>query len=1501
MSRLKIYTWSWGRRDKGGEDARGPTGLRLLHASAQPLVDLIFVHGLRGGSVKTWRKGVDPAAFWPQCWLPSEPGLEHVNIYSFGYDSDWASTEPSILDRPIIMAGHSMGGLVIKKAFLLAQNVPEIGPRIRCIFFLATPHRGSDYAATLNNILAITGILSPRQYITDLMTGSVSIQLINEDFGNCAHDLPIFSFFETLRTSFGVSSALVVDRSSAVLGPGYNNERVQYINANHRDICKYNSPDDPNYLTVKNALVSAVADLVKEVVITKWEESIKKLRKLRAFLGISDRPDEQLQRVEGSCEWIDARDDFREWRDRPFDCTTPETTAAKSKTVSVFWVHANPGTGKTILASHVVSRLQDFRLECAYHYFRSGDTTSRSLGTFLRSIAYQMAVSNAAICDKLLMLAQDGKGIFQARVYTPQYWVIDALDECSKYHELFTMLKGERPGFPLRIFLTSRMVGDMQRLQRFIEATASVVCIEIPIEASLGDIRCYVSHRIDGLPVGSSVERGELADTIIDKSNGSFLWARLVMDELENAYSTESIVKVLESIPEGMRSYYERTINTMTTTITLDKHIAKAVLMWAATSARRLTAAELSEALKLDINTVLPSIKSAVEGLCGQLVAIDRDSGLIHLIHPTVREFLLSDAAGEFAISQPPAHERIALACLHLLSSNEMRPPRNRRLLARARPPASPFLNYALTQFSEHIAAASTENDRLLAAIDQFFKTNSLGWIEKLAEEGSLHSLIRASKNLKSYLDRRAKYQSPLNSQAININNWSVDLSRLVTRYGQALVQNPSSIYFLIPPLCPSGSAIYQEFGKTSDGLVVTGQRTSTWHDCIANISFGDDGAVAVSCSESLIAVGMVSGDKQAVLRHKYPVYLVHLVDNGVVSCTSRSIVFQDLDGNTIWDHRLRIQCLYLTSSDDCILAVSQRGHLLKWDKQSGALLEEKVFKYQNYDADIQHNGPASRVPHAVSISPDMEMLALAYGGGAVCLWETAGPEFIDWARDDNGRQHEAAAVLFNPNPSINLLLVIYADHGMALFDTWSGGLVHSLVMPQPVGLLSASCSPDGRTLVTTDTQSNMRIWDFKSLSLLYHVVSHFPGFRILSFTSDGSNIIDVMDSGMRIWSPSVLVRKVAEEDAIISDDVMPLGPTEVEYESRKMTRIRSLCPHPNLSIVVAGKQNGEVVAFNTNIGKGTTLLYSHQPAAPITKLAVSNDSIASSNDSDTVQVWSLLPSFTKGDKLLLQTQAAGIVKQLCFSRNGEYLLVATRKADSVYRIRDGNCVGSWTFEAQERRMWKWLLLPQPQAETDKQHFSVLADGAVEGSGEIHLQYALDKHATATDYGTADVSSYASKHPLLAVEVRHHSGFVSSSTTFLYDLSSSPTATPETPPPSAPPSTTTLTLTPLCPALSKHCMHLVGFSQEAAKGKCSLVFIHQNSWVSSIEMPGPENKDKEKGNPYTQHFFIPNDYLSSNYDIPPVKTAADDIVFCLHGELVGVRNGMKFQESKMLE
>ena len=53
------------------------------------IADLVFVHGLGGGSRKTWTKDEDPSLFWPQEWLSQDDGFKDVRIHMFGYSSNW--------------------------------------------------------------------------------------------------------------------------------------------------------------------------------------------------------------------------------------------------------------------------------------------------------------------------------------------------------------------------------------------------------------------------------------------------------------------------------------------------------------------------------------------------------------------------------------------------------------------------------------------------------------------------------------------------------------------------------------------------------------------------------------------------------------------------------------------------------------------------------------------------------------------------------------------------------------------------------------------------------------------------------------------------------------------------------------------------------------------------------------------------------------------------------------------------------------------------------------------------------------------------------------------------------------------------------------------------------------------------------------------------------------------------------------------------------------------
>lgn len=109
MERSKTFANSSGRNflsrtltrrdagDQSSEDGKGPFGLNTLFDPENPAIaDLVFVHGLGGGSKSTWTKSNNPSLYWPKEWLPQDPAFQDVRIHSFGYNSNW--TDESILN-----------------------------------------------------------------------------------------------------------------------------------------------------------------------------------------------------------------------------------------------------------------------------------------------------------------------------------------------------------------------------------------------------------------------------------------------------------------------------------------------------------------------------------------------------------------------------------------------------------------------------------------------------------------------------------------------------------------------------------------------------------------------------------------------------------------------------------------------------------------------------------------------------------------------------------------------------------------------------------------------------------------------------------------------------------------------------------------------------------------------------------------------------------------------------------------------------------------------------------------------------------------------------------------------------------------------------------------------------------------------------------------------------------------------------------------------------------
>lgn len=130
----------------------------------------------------------------------------------------------------------------------------ELAGRIHSLYFLATPHRGSDLTKTLMNILKVS--YGQKAFVSELERNSGFINSTNDTFRHYAENLQLWSFYETFPSQMVLTNVVIVDKSSATLG--YAREHISPLNADHRDVCKFDLPSDPNYKILRNAFITTI-------------------------------------------------------------------------------------------------------------------------------------------------------------------------------------------------------------------------------------------------------------------------------------------------------------------------------------------------------------------------------------------------------------------------------------------------------------------------------------------------------------------------------------------------------------------------------------------------------------------------------------------------------------------------------------------------------------------------------------------------------------------------------------------------------------------------------------------------------------------------------------------------------------------------------------------------------------------------------------------------------------------------------------------------------------------------------------------------------------------------------------------------------------------------------------------------------------------------------------------------------------------------------------------
>lgn len=222
-------------------------GLDVLHPHSafarrgRLTVDIVAVHGLGGDALKTWTDA-KTKKLWLHDFLPAD--IEGTRVMSFRYNADAAfgNTTANVSDcasdllgslaahrqdvdetaRPIVFIAHSLGGIVVKQALVLAEietKYESISHHTKGVFFLATPHKGSDFANYGNALAKIATRLMNRprpQLLNALQNNSKTLMELTTRFTTIAPKFQIATFYEL--KPMGVLRSLV---------SGYYNFRIR--------------------------------------------------------------------------------------------------------------------------------------------------------------------------------------------------------------------------------------------------------------------------------------------------------------------------------------------------------------------------------------------------------------------------------------------------------------------------------------------------------------------------------------------------------------------------------------------------------------------------------------------------------------------------------------------------------------------------------------------------------------------------------------------------------------------------------------------------------------------------------------------------------------------------------------------------------------------------------------------------------------------------------------------------------------------------------------------------------------------------------------------------------------------------------------------------------------------------------------------------------------------------------------------------------------------------
>ncbi|KAK4445381.1 hypothetical protein QBC34DRAFT_429156 [Podospora aff. communis PSN243] len=527
-------------------------------------------------------KGLSPARIFTYSW--------ESNTFHDASDDSFKTQAETLLQKinefrcstrtaelPIIFIASCFGGLLLAKALVWTSIGVQKSPyykyvlsQTKRIVFLGTPFRGSDAMEAAKYRAVLAGLLGSKS----------SVELL-QVLENGPRDGELTDPFVDL----------LVSRQSACLDGIESWHKIE-LDVKHAHLNKFRGPKDPSFCRVSAIIKQFVENLPRNLSLAR----LLKIRRNLRFSMIQARFDEIYSDFgETSFPSILAGDTKPTTTDIPHSIRELISAAAQEfkrwirfdMSNNIFWISGKPGCGKSTFMKFLVHHKNILRVApepqglLIHHFFLLlGQSIQRSKKGLLCTLLCQLLDHFTHEEGRDLDAAEESFGHLRGdKIPVFENWTEEELEDAlekslkalGRTRCIYTCIDGldefDRTGGPgpilelvskLRGIRGVRMIVSSRPEHAFSKYFEKVPKLLMQ-DATAIDMYRFANKCLT-LPNIDNMQRHSLAEVIVKKAEGIFLWVALVTKtlvmDLEAGNPVDTLQHVLDNLPQGMTELY---------------------------------------------------------------------------------------------------------------------------------------------------------------------------------------------------------------------------------------------------------------------------------------------------------------------------------------------------------------------------------------------------------------------------------------------------------------------------------------------------------------------------------------------------------------------------------------------------------------------------------------------------------------------------------------------------------------------------------------------------------------------------------------------------------------------------------------------------------------------------------------------------------------------------------------------------------------------------------